>query len=310
VQAAGPLTPVRLNFSRQLLPVDGIQRNQVITGSYKHIHDAFQRYLGEPRLTDWSGLAVNASSEVGLQLRDARDIRQTLQTLTDGYTGNDPKALKQLYDRLGDDGAIAKCVCLMMTSAGFDMGTLAGLGSALLDGGVHFLGEAKNRSVGAMVGSLTKIEQQLAAGNRAIFLNIAPAYETFLAAETSQRDGIAALRQSPEFQQSPLLIEAFTYYKLAKQTTNPAERRQYVQLANLLIARHEQANIVQGYMEPIRDELRMVSDTLSFQPPGGGPRVKLFPKGGDWADVEDRLKAISMVSTLYLDHDMQRGRHI
>jgi hypothetical protein len=301
-----PIAPTRLQLSRQLLPVDGIQRNLAITGSYKQIHEAFQRYLGEPRLTDWSGLAENASSEVGVQLRDARDIRTCLQTLSDSSTGNDPRALSHLYDRLGEDGAMSKAVGLMMSNAGFSLDTLGGLGKALLSGGTSFLGEAKNRSVNAMAESLIRVERQLAAGNRAIFMSITPAYETFLEAETSHRDGVAALRQSPDFADAPLLIEAFTYYKLAKQTPSATERRQYMQVANVLIARHEQANVVQPFMKPIYDELKFVSSDLSFQPPGGGPRVKIFPDGGDWANVEDRLKAISKVSTIFLDHDMQR----
>jgi hypothetical protein len=302
-----PVARTALTVSGQLLPVDAIQRNQAITRSYQQVNSAFQAYLGEPRLTDWSGLAVNASSEVGVQLRDARDIRTTMQLLTDKQSGNGLQALRHLYARLGEDGAVPKAVGLMMSSAGFSTNTLEDLGLALLNGGTHFLNEAKNHSVNAMVDSLVKVERQLAAGNRAIFLNITPAYETFLAAESAHQDGVAALKASPAFQAAPLLIEAFSYYKLAKQTPDLADRRKYVQAANLLIARHEQANIVQPYMQPIKDELGMVSDTLSFQPPGGGPRVKLFPNGGDWANVDDRLKAISMVSTIYLDHDMQRA---
>lgn len=301
-----PVARTTVAVSQQLLPVDAVQRNLVITASYQKVHAAFQAYLGEPRLTDWSGLAIDASSEVGVQLRDARDIRSTMQALTDGKHGNDAKALSHLYARMGDDGAMSKALGLMMTSAGFSVDTLEGLGKALLQGGTHFLGEAKDRSVNAMIDSLTTCEHQLAAGNRAIFLNIAPAYEVFLAAEAAHRDGVAALQASPAGHDAPLLVEAFTYYKLAKATPDVTQRRQYVQLANLLIARHEQANIVQPFMEPIKGELRMVSDSLTFQPPGGGPRVKLFPNGGDWANVDDRLKAIGMVNAIYLDHDMQR----
>ena len=298
--------PVRLTLSSQLLPVDGILRNQAITNSYRQVHAAFQSYMGSPALSDWSRLAVSASSEVGVQLRDARDIRTTLQTFTDGHTGNEMVALHHLRERLSETGSVPKGVGVLLASAGMDFSTVESLGKALLGGGRRFLGEAKNHSVGAVVTSLETVENQLAAGNRAIFLNITPAYEVFLAAETSQppRDGIAALKESPIGHQAPLLVEAFTYYKLARQTADVTQRSQYMQLGNVLIARHEQQNVAQPYMEPIREELRKVSPTLSYPAPGGGPRIPIFPNGGDWGDVEDRLRAISKVSQTFLQADL------
>lgn len=301
--------PIRLNLSAQLLPVDGVARNQAITGHYRQIHAAFADYMGDPPLSDWSRMAVAASSEVGGQLRDARDIRTSVQTLIDGREGNEVAAMRHLYGRLSEDGAVPKGAALLMASGGIDLSTVGGLGMALLGRGSSLLGDAKTRAVSAVVTSLESVERQLAAGNRAIFLTIAPAYEVFLAAETSQppRDGIAALKDSPAVKEAPLIIEAFTFYKLARQTPNLTERSQYMQMANVLIARHEQQNVVQRYMEPIRNELRLVSPTLTYEPPGLQHRVKIFPSGGDWGNVEDRLLAISRVSQAFLSNDLKRS---
>lgn len=285
--------------------VDPVASNKAITTSYTQIHTAFRQYLGPHDLSDWTALAENASTEAGLAIRQAREIRLALHTFIDGRVGGERQAAATLYEVLQQDDAVSQGIALMLANLGLDLATIGGMAKTLLFRDRRMAEASLRDSLRPILDSLETMERQLAIGNRTIYANIAPAYTLFLEAESRQDDGIAAL-QASSYRDAPLLVDAFRHYKLARASDDRSTARMFVQHANELIARHEQEHILQPHLAPIRAELRAMSGTLSYQPPGSQQRVRLLPDGGDWGDVETRLQAISRVSRTFLDHDMAK----
>lgn len=298
---------VRLDTQSALLHVDPLSSNRAITASYTQINTAFRQYLGPHALSDWTALAENASTEAGLAIRQAREIRQALQTFVDGRVGGESQALAVLYDVLNQEGSISQGVSLVLANVGIDLATLGGMAKTLLFRDRRMAEASLRDSVMPVLDSLQNLERQLTIGNRTIYASIAPAYSLFLAAENQQDDGIAAL-QASSYCDSPLLIDAFRNYKLARASDDRLTARMFMQQGNELIARHEQEHVLQPHLAPIRAEMRSMSSTLSYLPPGSQQRVRLLPEGGDWGDVNTRLQAISRVSRTFLDHDMAKPR--
>lgn len=298
---------VRLDTQSALLHVDPISSNRAITASYTQINTAFRQYLGPHALSDWTALAENASTEAGLAIRQAREIRQALQTFVDGRVGGESQALAVLYDVLNQEGSISQGVSLVLANVGIDLATLGGMAKTLLFRDRRMAEASLRDSVMPVLDSLQNLERQLTIGNRTIYASIAPAYSLFLEAENQQDDGIAAL-QASSYCDSPLLIDAFRSYKLARASDDRLTARMFMQQGNELIARHEQEHVLQPHLAPIRAEMRSMSSTLSYLPPGSQQRVRLLPEGGDWGDVNTRLQAISRVSRTFLDHDMAKPR--
>ncbi|MBC7544359.1 MAG: hypothetical protein H7338_16685 [Candidatus Sericytochromatia bacterium] len=163
----------------------------------------------------------------------------------------------------------------------------------------------------------------LKAGNREIYNTITPVAKAFFEAEKNGMDGMDAIKsylaspackalykgKPPTYSNTEKLFQAFKYLQQAHGTTSLTLRAGLVSKFNKCLADYEQRQVLQPLLDKpdVRSYLRGVSPALSWVPPGG-TRTPLLPRGGDWGDVNTRLKAIGGVSDTVVADKIYKSR--
>lgn len=294
--------------------------NNQINGDYHQINQDMQRYLaGDPNgpklpdTADWTTFGKYASREAGEQIRNTEDVIQAMH---------------------GDAQAATDLMRNGITTTNVTQGALVGtdiVGRALGNQAPEFAKGAKETVTGNPMGplrtgkavhdtsadvgqmgadSLFKINQGLVKGNTEIHQNIAPAYDAFLAGESSGKGGLESLKEAGYYKGSEkdkqgFVSGAFGDYQKARdlgmqaQTeTDPAkkqklldQRQELMERGNLMIGMQEQMEILQkpGIFED-KDMQRVIgasSGTMSLTDANG--THALLPEGGQWTDFQTRM---------------------
>lgn len=293
-----PINPIDISH-----PVD---RNQAINQSYYQIGMALVARMGTPRLSNWCIFAQYASRQVGEWIRE---LSVSQQTVIDFLT---------LPARIGTgavDRAIADVTTLHQRYVMFEpllglamrqVGTQESNWKEFLHEGlwrqvVRPLGQRLTGLLGSLEhikDMLRRIHQNLVFGNQKIYNDLAPELCRFLAGLE-----VAAKQQRPpevmtfSSARDPrgFLTEGFALYRQVyllghAGTPDPQHdqlRLQLMHRANLLFGCHEQLLILQPVFEQMREELRIMSQTMTLDDSLGSH--KLLPNGGDWGDFYQRM---------------------
>lgn len=263
----------------------GVQTNKIINKTYNNIDKLFNNYLNtkEP-VSNWMTFGKYASAESGVQIKTIEASLESLKTLTTtnaSYSDN-KKAVKAFSGILSNPDSRTQGIIMgikmaqNMTGNSFFknvlMDNLKDMAKSDSNGivtGAMSLGilaiPGINKAIDKASSEMKVLRDGLVEGNTLIYKNIVPAYEIFLNAESSGKDGLKALKDngygkplSPndkmifadENIKDPqgFLLEAFTCYKQAKQEYNKNNKEKGDSLmhkGNLLIGCQEQMCILQ-----------------------------------------------------------------
>jgi hypothetical protein len=268
LSVARPWTPGSKGMS-------GSDANLVVTATYSTFDTGMSTFLGEPALPNWMTFGKYASREAGSQILRMEEVLKITQRLDSD----------SLVDTLQD-----------FAQNPFQLG----------DQGMQLLKYSKNPI--EFIKNAEKMRDSLVFGNTGVYADIAPAYDIFLRAVSTGKDGVAALKAagygSGARDPQGLLLEAFTHYQRAKTLGDraallpPPERQKLldarfeaINRANFLIGIHEQMIVIQGpqiFGDPeIHRMLAALSEKMSLTDAVG--THKLLPYGGNWANFADRM---------------------
>lgn len=328
----------------------GVQSNKIINKTYSDIDELFTEYLGvkEP-VANWMTFGKYASTESGIQIKTIEGTIEALKTLNhsnESYKDN-PKAVKAFSQILSNPESRVQGVIMgvqiarNISSNSFvqnllidNLKELAQTGNNSKVTSIMSLGVLAlpgiNKSVDKAINEMSVLHNGLVEGNTLIYQNIVPAYEIFLNAEKSGKDGVKALKSngygkpaSPNdkkiFADSNIkdpqgfLLEAFTCYKDAQKAYKKGDKAKGDSLmhkGNLLIGCQEQMCILQrdtifgGKMANMVDAM---SGTMSITDGGGKKNpllnTKLDPSGKQ--SIEEQFKIIKNI--LDKDGTKQKG---
>lgn len=293
--------------------ITGAETNEQIVDAYAGFDKAFSQYLGNPPIANWTTFGKYAAREAGQQI-----VR--LETVSRALSVKDPSghaiagAIKDVVTHPGEIGQCGKALvedAAKKSHIGF--GWLAGLcmGPAGIFGIVkelpHLVG-----FVGALLEDMKVLHKGLMQAHVGIYNDFAPAFDTFLQAESKGQDGVAAVKGAIASGRlkdpNGLLVDALTDYQQAaalgqqaqalpdgpQKDSLLAQREALVKRGTLLIGVQEQYGVAQpeAFGDPAFKELiGRLSPFLQVHDANGAHDLQ---KGGNWADFATRMGFVEL----------------
>lgn len=315
----GPLEPMDLKNVQAALTgqMSGADANTTIVDTYAQFDKQFTSYLGNPPVANWTTYGKYAAREAGQEIvRLEVEMRALSLNHPDGQSiisaAQDVIRRPQLLGHCGK--ALVEDAAHKANLSLSDLSVLA-CGT----GGVFSLFGFLPR-VFAFIGFLLQDLKILHAGllraHVGIYDNFAPAFDTFLQAESKGQDGVAAVKQKVAdgtlSDPNGLLVDALTNYQQAhvlgqeaamapdaatKQKLTDA-RTALVERGNLLIGTQEQYGVAQqaAFDDPRFKELmgRLTGD-LFVRDANGTHHLE---NTGNWADFATRMGFVEVPASV------------
>ncbi|MFN8578882.1 MAG: hypothetical protein U0354_18795 [Candidatus Sericytochromatia bacterium] len=290
----------------------GVQANKIINKTYSQTDKLFTEYINtkEP-VANWMTFGKYASTEAGYQIKTVEGTIEALKTLKEGnktYSDN-TKAVKAFSQILSNpDSRIQGLIMGVQIAKNISSNSfvqdllissfkdLAKTGDNTLVTGAMSLGifslPGINKAIDKAINEMNILHSGLVEGNTLIYKNIVPAFEIYLNAEKSGKDGVKALKENgygkpvapndkkifvDKDTKDPqgYLLEGFTCYKKAKEAYKKGDKAKgdaLIHKGNLLLGCQEQFCILQkptiygGKMSSMVDAM---SGTMSITDGGG-----------------------------------------
>jgi len=271
---------------------DPLQQNTQVTRDYHQLSESFRAWLGSPEHPSWMAFGQHASHEVGVAMRSMTLTRRLLADLKHGLT-KAPHRLHEWGPRVADDlagilaqqGALRQALSVVLAEA--DLKTVDLIAPGLWPAAKVL------RALPRVTRSVEAMAVRLEEGNRSVHDHIAPAFATFLQAESQGRDGLKTLAGAGYARGLPkdpdgLIQQAFAAYAEARRASDPDLRAEAMHRGNLLLGIHEQKNVLQPIFDTVRREFASASRGLAIHDPVGTYPVLRSGKG-NWADYDDRM---------------------
>lgn len=289
-----------------------IHRNNTINQSYHAFDLAMTAYMGLPEVANWCTYGKHASREAGLQIRNLQHALDVLSdcgpalarfTATHGRHSDVWSIARRLLQLLDEEGLAKQSLLLAFARARItedDVNDFKDAWSELtnlewtdLIPGV-FVYEQLNATLratpilGKLAGnvrtishSVGRIHSNMTKGNRQIYENLAPAYNTYLR-EAAKVGGRAVDLGRMTFGGDPrgFLKAAFTKYSQARQVVEDfaasplpvaleKQRNALMHEGNMLIGFQEQLLILQPIFDTMMEELTAMNGTMVLRDPNG-----------------------------------------
>ena len=308
-----------------------LPRNQQINQSYHAFDAAMSQYLGDPLVSNWCTYGQHASREAGTQIRNLQAGIDTLQDVLNILQGllqpanpveavrnavRAANAIRRVLALLQQPGMIQQVVQLAMTKAGITAADLQRVVDAAdevatfeLTDLIPFMHQAEQinlayetlrvaamlvAAIPSILAAVFKIHGNMIQGNREIYENIAPAYNSFLTTANGAPNGVpGAMGFAGDT--NGFLAAAFAEYAEVRRLANEiacmapgdpqrqamiAQRNDKAHRANLLIGYQEQLVILQPIFDTMQEELGAMSGTMVLNDPNGVHQ--LAPNWGDF----------------------------
>lgn len=318
----------------------GVQSNKIINTTYDNVDRIFGEYLNtkEP-VANWMTFGKYASNESGMQIKTIEGTIEALKTLSNFNSSkkDNIKAVMAFSGVLSNPATRTQGIIMgvqiarnmssnsliqnmlinnikRMSESGADTMAAGVLGAGLLAlPGI-------NNAIGKAINEMGTLHSGLVEGNTMIYKNIVPAFEIFLDAEKSGKDGVKALKDNGYGKPSApndkktfvddtakdpqgFLLEGFTAYKQAKTAFDKGDKikgQELMHKGNLLIGAQEQLCILQKdtiFGGGISKMVDAMSGTMYITDGQGKKNPLLNTKLTDDGKipVEERLKAIKNI---------------
>lgn len=311
---------------------DPVARNHAINQSYHAFGREMAVYQGSPLVSNWCTYGQHASREAGQQINNLQaglKILKEARPILAGLSPGNPLGLVRTAKRIGptirrivallnEDGLMKQSLQLALTKARITQAEIDAVVAAYKEStttewsdfipGARLLEDAElaRRAVAlgvklgvatsAIIRAVTKVYENMLKGNKAIYENIAPAYNRFLAAAHGASNGVAnTSRMSFAGDTHGFVKAAFTKYSEARVVANRiastsassalvADRNALAHEANLLIGYQEQLVILQPIFDTMQEELRSMNGTMVLRDPNGTHKL-----ADNWGNFYSRM---------------------
>lgn len=291
--------------------LSGVEANQQIVEAYSHFDAAFSDYLGNPPVANWTTFGKYAAREAGNAISQAERTHDALQELDLSAGASVTWDLLRNPTELGPFGMrlLGEAISGGVEDAWAEGGALSYIPTVLA-------ASVAVESVRNLAKDATTLRNGLVGANIDIYTNFAPAFESFLSAESAGQDGVAAVRRETAAGRlddpDGLLADALSCYQQARRLGQQAEaapaqreallaqREALVGRANMLIGIHEQYHIAgEAFADPEFARLvGAVSPEMGLTDANGRTQLLANQEGGNWADFATRMGFIELPAEL------------